>query len=135
MSETIVLPRSGVVLTQHPKVPYSRFIATAGLVEMILECVTLDHLNWDARICFPVTRTSRECVGAYGEKGECISWLDSRVLELRAALMPADARERVARAIYHADTGLCDSCLSHDGDRDDYYAQADAALAALGGGE
>jgi len=79
-----------------------------------------------------------QCLGSVGTSGtrdECISWLDSRVLALRAALMPQDARERVARAIYHADTGLCDSCLSHDGDRDDYYAQADAVLAALGGGK
>jgi len=127
MSETIVLPRSGVVLA------WTGFSYEAQHGATLTKLVqSTDADQWYAGHPSGYDEGGLE---VYGTRDECISWLDSRVLELRAALMPADARERVARALFHADTGLCDSCLPGDMMRDFWYAQADAVLAALGGGK
>lgn len=70
---------------------------------------------------------------------DAISWLDSRVVELRRALMPPDAREIVARALFDHEDMLAgegitlaeqdESCIAS------YLETADAVLAALGGGK
>jgi len=95
MSETITLPRSGVVLTQIRK-----DVFTAG-VNWIVTMVR------DPFVGSPVSdRWMASCADEKddlcGTRDECIAWLDARVLETRAALLPHDARERVANAILAA---------------------------------
>ena len=129
MSEEIVLPRSGVRLRSEGG--SSMFFRPPGI---------------NAAVFCP-TRSSLKPTAAFGggsfagdTDDECIAWLDARVLALRAALLPADARERVTKAIYTAENGgppwdeipatASRPTLVH---RAWCEARADAVLAALNG--
>jgi hypothetical protein len=81
MSETITLPRSGIVLTRRGPDSWLNAEAAISLSE------------WPSAWIAYFGSESQS-----GPKDEMLSWLDARVLALRAALMPPDARERIARA-------------------------------------
>lgn len=121
MSETITLPRSGVVLKRY-RLPHERgheddWIADAEIrIRLYRGCISGDR--WWAQVGETTPRT--EC----GSKEAAINALDARVLALRAALLPADARERVRRVL--------DVPALADVDTGDL---ADAVLAALGIGD
>lgn len=91
--ETITLPRSGVPLTPDGffayESPHGAFLidpeSWGGSVD-----------EWQARHPRGFSEVGEEFVGT---RDGCIEWLDARVLALRAAIMPTDAEERIARAI------------------------------------
>lgn len=123
MSETITLPRSGLVLKDSR---YSYFRGSVG-----------GHL--DAWVGYADNGNYQAALGAHGPKkgtrDECIAWLDARVLELRAALLPADALARALWAtVLRERYGESDSwdelptCK-----KDAAVAVAHSVLAALGG--
>lgn len=91
MSETITLPKSGVVLTRVVDFDYLREIAP-GVRARVFCC--------DKEVCWQAW-IGDDNFHAPGRstRDECIAWLDARVLALRAALLPADARERVEAAV------------------------------------
>lgn len=120
MAETIALPHSGVVLTRAPQCE---------------RVYLLPHkLGWlydgDADSSASFDRESM-----FGTRDECIAWLDARVLALRAALAPADARERVAKALAVVE-GCGDRCVDVPCDAcwRAFTETADAVLDAIAGG-
>lgn len=133
VSETIVLPRSGVVL---------KTVARDGNFEPILwegpSKARLGHSGafWIASHMGEAAPTDlgtklddakRRVVDGDG-RAKCIDWLDLRVLALRAALLPAGAREVIAKALHDVrQRGERDTPISTE-----QYRDADAVLRALG---
>jgi len=121
--ETITLPKSGLVLTKLGWLwNYADFRAfVAGLQVRIYQ--STDHA-WCA---------STMGGGYTGHRtiDDAISALDAEVLALRAALMPSDARERIAKASWDFDR-VCDWSEADAVESEAYYAHADNILAALG---
>jgi len=124
MSETIVLPRSGVELTP------GKYGIAKGMIGNVISL----SLDMAAR---PNQARFGDIYYHVATRDECIAWLDSRVLALRAALMPADARERVARALHawSMKHGEADDFVLFENDSRGWLDMADAVLAALGGGK
>lgn len=112
--ETIVLPRSGVVLRSEGG--RAMFFRPPLGIDAAVLCPRIDNIK-------PTAMFAGECIAGDTE-ADCIAWLDARVLALRAAL-PPDARERVLKVLRRFDG------TSSDGHLDNV---ADAVLAALGGG-
>ena len=120
MSDSITLPRSGIVLTKTPYCHdgHKAFTFDNGRILLILA---------GNRVV--------QCIAFSGElanveeKDRALAWLDSRVLALRAALMPADARDRVARALHDSLPCACGDRVLHS---QAWFPIADAVLAAIG---
>ena len=122
-----MLPKSGVYL--EPGRTHGE--GTLRSQDWRLNGLTFNALvarDCGARWCawWPDTKTH------WGAREEVIAWLDAKVLETRAALLPQDARERVARALFEAEW--------RDVNREDwpefaiadFTHEVDAVLAALG---
>lgn len=113
MSETIVLPRSEVK-ARIDRDPDSDWV------------VVLPSRFW-----FLSFSSTRE---------RAIELADAEALALRAALMPADARERVARVMFAEVSAMIDPSRGklvfedYPGAREAWTRVADAVLAALNGG-
>lgn len=129
MGETIVLPKSGVVLTQFDtniwKGPLCH-LACSGAFFMV--SFAGEHGRSDLAEYLDEGGIRRVRGDA---KSRCIAWLDARVLETRAALTPPghvlvgpDARERIAEALVIASEGHTVTDWQRE--------QADAVLAAIG---
>jgi hypothetical protein len=133
--DEIVLPKSGVVLKAGS--PPIDFILTVSPITFIVRRYLGDaggEEQWIAEVQTP------GC--SHGDawrlpRADCIAWLDSRVLALRAALMPKDARTLAARAVADKRVALavgeCESEFGahlHISWTDEAFA--DAVLAALG---
>jgi len=128
--ETIVLPRSGVVLTSYP-CGYSRWQLRTGHYEFLVERMSVDGMQWHAGEYYVTAGGARYCVGhsSYRPREECIAWLDAQVLAHRAALLAGDGvREALAVAVASA-IGKAPHMKPTDYDR----IIADAVLAALRG--
>lgn len=125
MSETITLPRSGVVLTRSLVGP--RGLEGVPQYETVVGGVQL-LIRWYSDGTVLAKCGLLASAGLRGKVGrdKSIAWLDARVLELRAALMPGDARERIARA-------LEDNGHLWDGTDAGYGFLADAVLKEIGG--
>jgi len=115
MPDSITLTKSGVVLT-----PWSDAVFCDYRLRDDSHEVMLRHLVGEpSRAWF-----FEDDFG--GSWADCIAWLDSRVLALRAALFPPDARERVAKA-------LAEHCGNESGTVPyPFLNMADAVLSALG---
>jgi hypothetical protein len=121
--ETIVLPKSGVVLTQDPEMSdYPYLSLVVGTTRFRMERVFVDGSKWRAIESMVKDGLCLGSVGQAGSRDECLAWLDERVLELRRALMPEDAKNRVATVLFSTRRF---SLLEND-------ALADAVLTALG---
>lgn len=118
---TITLPRSGLVLTKKRG---TERLFIARMPHMKLMLVSDPHGEW------ALARIGRDCDG--GSLDECIARLDARVLELRAALLPPDARERIARALHLRRCGII--CDKERPPSEEDFSVADAVLDVLGGG-
>jgi len=121
MSETITLPRSGVVLTGNSCGDFE-FQTKNDAIWLTL------HIFRDG--CVAKISATRAPMHK-GTRDECIAWLDLFVLETRAALLPADARERVARELFTFNR-MDDWGAANDDERTEYLDGADAVLSALG---
>lgn len=113
MSETITLPRSGLPLQPFG---HRKWLDALGHIE-------LGHIGerWFCKFL------GHSLSGA--TRDAAIEFLDARVIHVRAALLPADARERVARALQ--DRGII--CGGNEEEDRQALIAADAVLAALGG--
>ena len=113
-STAITLPKSGVVL---PCVNVgdgaTDYVVVLGPVRV---GIGQHYERWEAW----VGATKQD-----GDFDDLVEWLDSRVLALRSALTPPDARERIALVL----RGWAKNDLSIDAER---LSCADAVLAALG---
>lgn len=123
MSETITLPRSGLVLTRLS--PTARGLS-AGICDVGGDehgtAYALKVFLWDPpRLCADFGSAS---YGGSTTRDALIAWLDDCACKTRAALLPADARERVARALT--------KILSERFPDKLIYEYADAVLQALG---
>lgn len=119
--ETLTLPRSGIVLRQY-RLPHERmgddWIADVSDVRIRLYLSAVRDDRWWAQVGEVTPRTEHSTEEA------AIAALDSRVLALRAALLPPGALAKALRS-----TGL----RIDDGTTDEGYRYvADAVLAALG---
>ena len=125
MGETIVLPKSGVVLRQvQGRVEWRSAYGIATVDQesgtmlfrgkcgdLFVQAVLIDH---------------------------CIERIDDRVIELRAALTPPghvlvgpDARETVARELWEFNR-VCEWTEATEDEKTDYLLGADAVLRAIG---
>lgn len=127
MSETIVLPRSGVVLTRTT-------LYEDGLAEYEL---SVEHVG---EVMLRVASDARTASAFFGDDycggvptQDAVEWMDECVLALRAALMPADAKTRVTELVLHAWFGFTPD-QSNEAEIADARMLADAILAALAGG-
>lgn len=121
MTEQITLPKSGIVLERRD-IGYWRASPGCGAWFAFNE-FTSDWFRAQAGI------VSHEAQS----RDECIAWLDARVLELRAALLPPDARELVAKAIFEAEWRDVNREDWPEFVMADFAFEADHVLAALGG--
>lgn len=128
MADEIVLPRSGIVMMPLTGHSWPKWRCLLG--DLCFEIADLServgHESWWAGVSLRGSLGGAEVLS----RGECISWLDSRVLELRAALMPADTRERIARALRDTEVRIPPK---HRGPVEAWYPRADAILSALAG--
>jgi len=118
VADSITLPRSGLVLrTEGGR---ALFFRPPGMNAAVL-CPQIETLK-------PTATFMGESI-AGDDEADCIAWLDSRVLALRVALLPKDAREIVAKALHD---------VRKRNEREgtpisaEQYRDADAVLAALG---
>jgi len=141
MAEKMTLPRSGIVLDQARPGVWS--FGVDWVVTMIRDpFVGSPTDRWVAAV-------ADEKDDFMGTRDECLAWLDARVLALRAALLPADARELIAKALDESFnkvmSGPSCECECEDDECRPYddlcipckagpRYMADAVLAALGGG-
>lgn len=140
--ETITLPKSGLVLKyDQPCGEYTLRLCDDVSLN-IAHVYAQNHWGWYAWV------STNDDSGEKGSRDECLAWLDARVIELRAALLPPGAIvvedspetvERVAQALMTQDawnpktlSELDDSNRScHQAAAMRFRAEARAALAAL----
>jgi len=114
MSETITLPKSGIVLTGEPRNGYSN-----ERIPFAWLCINDESDgSWFAQ-------SGLSDNDFYGTRDECVAWLDGQLLARRAALLPADALARALKSV---------ECRMDEGTTDDGFQYlAKRVLAALGG--
>lgn len=119
--ESIVLPRSGLVLTRE-----TRFEDGSEEFSDSTGCARIYAIasKWRGYCC--------DQTEDFGIRDECLAWLDTRVLSLRAALL-AGTEERIARACYEFDREATWEERTNS-DVETYMEQARAVLSALTGG-
>lgn len=150
MGETIVLPKSGVVL------PWDDYRGHNSAHENAVMLWAIDHLGQPVHGIHAAAEMERDgqartpsgnfqakfFIGSIrrftGTRDECIAWLDARVLETRAALTPPghvlvgpDARETVARELWEFNR-VCEWTEATEDEKTDYLLGADAVLRAIG---
>lgn len=133
MGETIVLPKSGVVLTIEERgKSYTHYsFAPLGEDGPCFGLSDWQDLGFGAG-------ANGQSIGPCWDRDECIAWLDARVLETRAALTPPghvlvgmDAREAVARELWEFNRA-CEWTEATEEEKTDYLLGADAVLRAIG---
>lgn len=140
MKDTITLPRSGVVLTRLPLLTGGKKSCRGfGWLGAVGGAFRLkDRESWAdgppeiQAIAHATSDVAHELVELRlvnaRDFEQAADWLDRHLLALRAALLPADARERVARELAKFNALPFDDTY-----RDNFLLGADAILAALGG--
>lgn len=117
MSDEIVLPKSGIVLTSSIPLSASHWVAFAP--DPLTGVIWIGRDDHGCHVSF----TNYYAVFR-GSLEDCVTDADSRILALRRALAPSDARERVIAVLQSLpptdESGWSDATL------------ADAVLSALG---
>lgn len=134
MAETIKLPRSGLVLTLFSPTT-GGYRASIGMLNVTITSHPTDRGKF---LAAGWTSAQEE-----GRQPKVEAWLDDQLVALRSALLPPDAREIVARALWDAHTKCGSEYEQHPewrvwetariGDHDSFYRRADVVLAALAG--